>query len=571
MRKIFLLSLFFLIITSCFLGAKKAYARPIIDKCSSQQECLDMGGVICSGGQCLAAPLAYGDPSLQGYKDNLTDCTKNGRMDIECYLGGTRSAGFFSSLVETMRASLNGLPLSANEALVLGPSSQGVLPMLASTVSYFYAVPPASGTEYLADLGKNFGFVKTSYAQANTSGWNGLKPILEIWKTFRNVAYTFLIIVFVVIGIMIMLRIKIGAKTAVSFQDAIPRLAMTLLFITFSYAIAGLIIDLANIVGALGISIINPSGFKDFFLSFVKDWIITPLNAFLALLKSINPNIRDPIILNDKNPGLLYFTYLFMKEGSSYASIIGFILNPINLILLSIGVPFKELNTLEKFPLLDAFNLPGKIISLVFSIILIGIYIKLIWALLKTYITIIVTIIFSPFQIMLNAIPGNDSMSKWLSNLIGNVAVFPAVLIMFAILSKLLEIINGFPGGANSLWVPSPLTPPARGSSNASIVTSIIGFGMLLLISKVPDMVKEAVKVSAFKYGTAIGEALKPVTQPLQKGWSATTGAVSSEIKEQANISVGGIREKMNEQRASQRETPTPPTLEPSDVQGMEK
>jgi len=547
MKKIFLLSLFFLLITSCFLGAKKAYARPIVGDCNNLQECFQLGGVDCNAGVCYGTPPEYGDPSLQGYKDNLTDCTKNGRMDIQCYLGGTKSAGFFSSLVETMRASLNGLPLSENEALVLGPSSQGVLPILASTVSYFYAVPPASSTEYLADLGKNFGFVKTSYAQANTSGWNGLKPILEIWKTFRNVAYTFLIIVFVVIGIMIMLRIKIGAKTAVSFQDAIPRLAMTLLFITFSYAIAGLIIDLANVVGALGISIIDPSGFKDFFISFIRDWIIKPLTAFLALFT----NLQNPSeALNDKNPGLLYFTYLFMKEGSSYASIIGFILNPINLILLSIGVPFKALNAIEKFPLLDAFNLPGKIISLVFSIILIGIYIKLIWALLKTYITIIVTIIFSPFQIMLNAIPGNDSMSKWLSNLIGNVAVFPAVLIMFAILSKLLEIINGFPGGANSLWVPSPLTPPARGSSNASIVTSIIGFGMLLLISKVPDMVKEAVKISASKYGSAIGEALKPATQPLKKGWSATTGSVKEEITEQGKIATAQIREQMAETQA---------------------
>jgi len=55
---------------------------------------------------------------------------------------------------------------------------------------------------------------------------------------------------------MIMLRVKISPQAVVTVQSAIPKLITTLILVTFSYAIAGLVIDLCNLVEALVVALL---------------------------------------------------------------------------------------------------------------------------------------------------------------------------------------------------------------------------------------------------------------------------------------------------------------------------
>jgi hypothetical protein len=78
-------------------------------------------------------------------------------------------------------------------------------------------------------------------------GFSALDPILETWKSFRNLAYLFFVVIFLIIGFMIMFRTKVG-QAAITAQQAIPSVIVAMLAVTFSYAIAGFMIDIMYVV-----------------------------------------------------------------------------------------------------------------------------------------------------------------------------------------------------------------------------------------------------------------------------------------------------------------------------------
>lgn len=122
-------------------------------------------------------------------------------------------------------------------------------------VGSMYSQPQASGIQYIAQVKNNF-LGKQTYAQGVNIGNNGqsLQPLLPAWKGFRNVVYALFSIVFVIIGIMIMLRIKISPQAVITIQASLPKIITALIMVTFSYAIAGLLIDLSYVIQGLCIS-----------------------------------------------------------------------------------------------------------------------------------------------------------------------------------------------------------------------------------------------------------------------------------------------------------------------------
>lgn len=129
----------------------------------------------------------------------------------------------------------------------------GLIGVMGTLISYTF-VPPASSSQYIAYLGNNFGINKSAYAEeklinpcTDTSkgiGFCGLAPVLKLWVAMRNIVYLILILVFVVIGVAIMLRVHIDPRTVMSIQNQIPKIIAGIVIITFSFAIAGLLIDI---------------------------------------------------------------------------------------------------------------------------------------------------------------------------------------------------------------------------------------------------------------------------------------------------------------------------------------
>ncbi len=371
------------------------------------------------------------------------------------------------------------------------PKTDGIISQLSGIIGLAFRSPPVSSHDYLASLGENMsnhGIVQPAYAQGTGFGFQNLLPVLEIWKAFRNVAYFAFILVFVLYGFMIMFRMKINPQNVATFESAIPKIVTTLILITFAYAIAGFMMDLMLLVFNLILSIFESSG----------------------IIHTTNPVGKLMVQIGSGQAGVLVSGLFSMLTSIAY-------------------VPSALINVLTNLPgwlsvaldiLLSATGI-GLIIRIIIIIAVGYSYVKLIFKLFEAYITIIFQVIFSPLILLQDVLPGSQAFGDWLRNIIANLSVFPTSMIMFLLsyifmIQPLLSITGGGGlSGVSKLSTAGGLNMPlisglgtGLGMANSDYVMTVIGFFIILMASKYVDMVRDALKVPPFKYGTAIGEAL---------------------------------------------------------------
>lgn len=135
----------------------------------------------------------------------------------------------------------------------------GLIGVLQTSIITLYT-PPLHTVDYFKYLASNFGIAKKSYAAtSNDLGFNSITPLQNVWLASRNVAYLFFVIIFLIIGIGVMLRIHIDPRTVMTIQNQIPKIIIAIVLVTFSFAIAGLLIDVMYIVSYLLLGIIASS------------------------------------------------------------------------------------------------------------------------------------------------------------------------------------------------------------------------------------------------------------------------------------------------------------------------
>ncbi|HEX7017717.1 MAG TPA: hypothetical protein VF209_02305, partial [Patescibacteria group bacterium] len=331
--------------------------------------------------------------------------------------------------------------------------------------------PPATTETYVADLLNSAGvpLAQPAYAQGfGGLGFNSLIPILEAWKTFRNLAYMFFVIIFLVIGFMIMFRQKIGSQTVVTAQQAIPQIIIALLTVTFSYAIAGLLIDVMYLFMALMIAVFD-----------LSDQTYLNLNVF---------TLGGTMI----------------KGGASvgYDAVDNFINN-------ALGVEGGDaaLDVLS-----DGAEIVGGFAAAVIIAIAITIQVfRLFIELLKTYVSIIISITLSPLLLMTEAIPGRHTFFPWVKSLVANLAAFPTILLLLIIFDKLT---GGFTGTTPQIE-DGGFSPPfliGLGGPGAGVIPFLIGFGMLMIMPTLVQQVKKALGAGGGifeQFGQAFGDSVK--------------------------------------------------------------
>ena len=315
--------------------------------------------------------------------------------------------------------------------------------------------PQASGIEYLAQLKNNF-LGKPVYAQGVAT--NSLQSLVPIWKTFRNVVYVLFSLVFVIVGIMIMLRVKISPQATITIQNSIPKIITTLILVTFSYAIAGLLIDLSYFVQT----------------------------ATIALLFQAKP-FTDPLLKMS-----------FFDSSLQGLSTIGF-WETFRLLNHVLPLAWTMLAGLIVGGIVAFFTLgAGIILILVVPVIVLILLVTFFFGLIKCYFTILLKIILAPLEIFMGAFPNSKmGFSSWIMDLIANIAVFPISALFLIIACLISESVK-----TGGLWVPSAL----NGVPNMAGIA--IGFGTLMLLSKLPTMIPEFIfQIKPSPWGKAIGEA----------------------------------------------------------------
>ena len=367
---------------------------------------------------------------------------------------------FFSSFLESIEPALIGTYDQQGNLI-----KEGAIGGLNNVLVSFYAPNVVDTQEYAKDVGKDLGLIHPAYAAI--TGYEHLSPVMEVWKITRDAAYVLFIIIFIAVGFMIMLRKRMDARTVISVQGALPNIVLALILVTFSYAIAGLIIDLTE--------------------------VLTEIVA-ITLLRGYSPSWRE--VLRNNTFSLIWPFNTSVVSITGQEGVTSSVDAATN--AMSQGV----VGTITKV-------IANGATRVVLFVVLLFTMFKLFFSLLGAYVAIILATIIGPFQLLLSAIPGQSKeASKWFKTLLANALAFPAVLAVLSIAALIANIkgapysIQTSPIPAGDAWAPALLP-------FADIINSLLGFGIVIFAPSVPGLVKQGLEAGDVPGMAAAGQETK--------------------------------------------------------------
>lgn len=401
---------------------------------------------------------------------------------------------------------------STSEAAGVTPgdlgSDAGAITILGRGMAFLYEKPPASLGDYVADLIQNNNLVRPAYAQG--VGFQSLSNILPIWKTFRDIAYLLLTLIFFFIGFFIIFRQKLDGHTVANISNAIPNVIIALILITFSYAIAGFMIDLMYLV--------------IYFLIWIAGQVIKdPISVYTPI--SGNYSVRLETIALNQN---LFSSGLNLVFGTGSndpnSAGIGSAATAVGAIVYSMFDPTSTASILA-----GLVGTVAQVIAFaVFAIALFFAVMRTFLSLIQSYISFIIAVIFSPLQLLMGAISGRSTFVNWIKTLIASLVPFPMVIglifLSMALTGFARDPAVGYRGFAlnSETTVPGsaggfnpPLLPFSYETSGAAAaaIQGIIGFGILMFMPEAVKMAKDFLKVSG-------GPNMDAVKEGIKRGWS---------------------------------------------------
>lgn len=394
-------------------------------------------------GSCESIPVVSGILQFLKVDDEKCVTKERAKWSEEGIFEGIGEAAFgdYKKNLKVLRGPDGKLDYSRADASEL---DTGVMGMLGTFTTQMIDSPPDIRTgSYFADL--------APFKTVNAAGIDAISPspIKAFWTAMRNVSYGLFVLILVAIGFMVMFRSKLDPRTTVTVTAALPNLVVSLVLITFSLVLAGLIVDLGSILIELVKNILSSQN-----LIINGNYVSTrPLDV----LSNFSVRIYDTPL------------------GTSFENL------PI------IGFLGKALFTavIATVALFISFNI---FFTLLFK-----------WA------AIMIKTIFAPLFFLWGALPGQgDTTTKWFKGFLSDVLTFPAVLLI-------LNIANQIISTPAEEGMPFPPALGGTGDAGSGNYLPLVGLGVLLLATKVPAMIEEALDVKASghvaKAGTDIQKA----------------------------------------------------------------
>ena len=412
---------------------------------------------------------------------------------------------------------------------------------------------PVHTSDYFAYLSQNFGLVKSAHAANNGIGFDQLSPITNLWLAFRNIAYLIFVILFIVIGFAVMLRAKIDPRTVMTIENQIPKLIVALLLITFSFAIAGFVIDFMWVGIYLVINLfgnLDPvlKGQIGALTGAVKDnpfnWV-NNLNGngpsgnaplgFIGIAQQVAGAVKDMtnvIVFNVfQNFGILKILVIqifgipillscilgqiISNVGANVGKtvsdwfIIGGVINSITgngaggAGQTATGASFQNFGAC-----LDAgfatiiSSVIGAVAFIIFAVAMLVAIGKLWWSLIKSYTLFLILVIFAPLIIMSGVIPGwtKTNFEWWIRHVLAYAIVFPTAMGVFLLGKTLMDVYA----------IQTTAAPPLLGVDGKALafVGPLLGFAVMMLAPQSLAMVQDALNAPDPKYLASIGQAI---------------------------------------------------------------
>lgn len=534
---------FFLFFAFCFLFSP----APTFAEASAGKSVNAVSQIAPTQSNNKVAPSSNTNPDVANNLHNWTQSVMIEVMSsLTCQLAGVDP-------INPKQSCLGADQKTGKIGFLPSPKTGGAIGAMGNMITMLYA-PPLHTADYFQNLAQNFGITKKTYAQQTGIGFQGLSPLMGIWSAFRNIAYMIFILVFVVIGLAIMLRIKIDPRTVMTIQNSIPKIIIGILLVTFSFAIAGFMIDIMYVliylfygmlVGIPGVDIsaLNPAALQG------KDAIsavggMDSINKIaLNVTTGMKPVLQDVIGVQRCNDALSCISGVFNPLNFVFStSGIGF--HPLELvydliswaagvtmffkvatipnttlpILSELEALFKTgggatagITTYTAIQYLLREGLPSIIIYLIVLIALLSALIRLWFNLLLAYIFILLHTVLAPFWIIASIIPGSPiSFTGWLRDYAANTLVFPATIGLFMIGKAFMDVYKD--GG---------FVPPLVGNINGvQGISSLIGLGIILTTPSVINALKSALKAPKID--------ISGVMQGLRAGTGTLTGSTKT-------------------------------------------
>ncbi len=392
----------------------------------------------------------------------------------------------------------------------------GAMGFMTDMIAMTYTKPLGT-SEYVSHLASNFGIVKRALAQEEPSetpindtsqgeGFSRFTYLLPLFEMTRNIAYMLLVIFFVIIGLAIMLRVKIDPRTVMTIQNQLPKVVIGILLITFSYAIAGAMVDLMWVGTYFSINTITSTDKS------CQERDETPK---LSLTQSVTDRLID-------NP-LTFVSNIFGGDtgcfgrldgitglASGIGGTFGDLFGPSLVDIIGLSAVEDQCVSTPVLGMLGDFGDCAKVgfawfitwaVHLVaFFIIFLALVIALIkiWFLLiKAYIQVILDVIIGPLWIAMGLIPGSSlGFGSWFRHLMAHLLLFPAAAIMFIFARILAVSASNTPEGQIFL-------PPLIGNPNVPYNMSLlIAMGFIFLTPDMLNIIRDAIKSAPVsKYG----------------------------------------------------------------------
>lgn len=402
-------------------------------------------------------------------------------------------------------------------------------------LSLVFADRPLSGVTYVKGVIKNFNLVPTAHAQTPGFGFGVLSPIQDMWRGVRDISFGLFVIVAIVFSFMIMFRVKISPQVVITVQSAIPKIIIALILVTFSYAIAGFLVDLMYVV--IG------------FISLAA----SPLVFNLPATNIFNFLTLGQLFGSNANLGVLLLGIIYLILFTIFLIILlALFLGGTGIALAAIVAPVIATATAGLGPVILV------LLAILAVLIVLWNFIKTVFGLVKAFAMIVLLTIFAPIQISLGAVIPNFGFNTWLRSFLSNLATFVLTGIMlllsyiFLVQGIVIGVTKYAPDGLgfvlNFIFGPGVIGaissgsnnfnaswPPLLGGGNAGASMGLlflgVSFVLFTMIPKANDIVQSIISGKPFAYGTAIGEAFGP--RALREGVGGAGGAI---------ITAGGAR-----------------------------
>jgi hypothetical protein len=409
----------------------------------------------------------------------------------------------------------------------------GVHNTLIGSISSIVVMPlqnmPASGVMWAHDGLQNAGLISRSYATEGV-GFAALQPFRGLWSLFRNLVFFLLILVMIAIGFMIMFRTKINAQTVISVENALPKIVLSMILITFSYAIAGFLIDTMYVVMGIIFALFKTTNISPglpelqqqalfggqeslwgTIISGGDNNVWTVANTFYHFIPDELQSVLDGFVTSyligvaligiSKLPGKFIHGLSGNKALTSLATA-GKWMSPIFSLLDGAkpgnGTPIVGL-VISVFLTL-AVNFLGAtlfgpffvtaIITLLLYLSLIFIFFRIFFMFLSAFIQIMLMVIFAPALLVLEAIPGKSIFGTWFKGIAFNLATFPMFLLLLLV-SRVIMATDATGTMEASLW-----TPPFIANVAPQAFKTLVA-GLLLFSS--PELIKGFKQMLGYK------------------------------------------------------------------------